>query len=252
MLSVGETLRPFLDYLIENIAAAGYRDVAIVVRSGDDTIPRYYTQSTGAERFSSLRFSFVEQPIPPGRVKPLGTAEALQRAVDALPDWRNRKFTVCNSDNLYSVNALSVLLLDHHRNAMIDYDRAALQFGQERIARFSVIRKDEEGFLTDIIEKPTVDQIKEVADRNGRIGVSMNIFRFSGADIHPFLEAVPLHPLREERELPYAVQMMVQRFPAAVYCHPISEHVPDLTDLKDISSVDAYLAHHRSGGGPSG
>ncbi|HLF13940.1 MAG TPA: nucleotidyltransferase, partial [Bacteroidota bacterium] len=77
---------------------------------------------------------------------------------------------------------------------------------------------------------------------NGRIGVSMNIFRFSCDDILPYLESVPLHPARNEKELPVAVRMMASERPGSVYSIPLSECVPDLTQIADIPEVRNYLA----------
>lgn len=241
MLPVGRNGRPFLDYLLYNIARAGYRNVMIVVGENDASIEHYYVDEGGSNYFDSLAFSFVRQPIPAGRSKPLGTADALLRALRSVPHWRGQHFTVCNSDNLYSSTALRLLLDDDHPNAMIDYDRSALQFPEHRITQFSVIIKDREGFLTDIIEKPDAHELEHARDPHGRIGVSMNLWRFSYDQILPYLEAVPLHPEREEKELPIAVRMMVAHHPRAVYTIPVAEHVIDLTSPADIEAVRAYL-----------
>jgi NDP-sugar pyrophosphorylase family protein len=241
MLAVGPGARPFMDYVLLSVARAGYRDVVVVVTEGDDQIrPRYERVGPGRE-FSGLRLTFVEQPVPAGRTKPLGTADALQRALTAMDRWRGAKCTVCNSDNLYSLRALRLLLLDGHAGAMIDYDRAALQYPAERIVRFSVIRKDAGGFLTGIIEKPAPEQMLAAADRGGRVGVSMNIFRFSCSTILPLLDRIPLDPVRNERELPAAVNHLVQQDPHAMFAIPLAEHVIDLTSPADIPAVQAYI-----------
>jgi hypothetical protein len=72
----------------------------------------------------------------------------------------------------------------------------------------------------------------------------MNIFRFSYDRIIPFLEQVPLHPVRAEKELPVAVMMLVERHPGSVMTIQLSEHVPDLTYLSDIGQVQEYLKHN--------
>ncbi len=241
MIGVGENFRPFLDYLLCNIVAAGYRNVVIVIGEKDDSIRAYYEEGDGAKQFQSLKILYAVQPAPSGRQKPLGTADALWRALKCMPSWRGQSFTVCNSDNLYSQTALRLMLEDTHANAMIDYDRAALQFTRERIAQFAVIEKDTEGFLREIVEKPSPEEMARVADKNGRIGVSMNIFRLAYDHILPCLETVPLHPVRQEKELPAAVKMLVDQNPQAVFTIPQSEHVPDLTTQSDILPVKEYL-----------
>lgn len=242
MLSVGGGSRPFLDYLLYNISKAGYKNVVIVVGERDSSIHDYYEVKKGREHFKSLSISYAPQPIPAGRTKPLGTADALLRGLQSVPSWRGQSVTVCNSDNLYSITALQLMLGEDHLNALVDYDRSSLQFPQDRIAQFAVIKKDQDGFLQDIIEKPAHQEIERAADKNGRVGVSMNVFRFSYDMILPYLETVPLHPQRHEKELPAAVKMMVNDHPRSVYTVPVSEHVIDLTSQGDIPTVKQYLA----------
>jgi NDP-sugar pyrophosphorylase family protein len=241
MLGVGPGARPFMDYLLLSLSRAGYRDVMIVVGDHDDSIRGYYEIRGGKDRFPDLRLSFTGQPIPAGRTKPMGTADALERALLAAPRWQGRKLTVCNADNLYSERAHRMLLEDRHAGAMIDYDRSALRFSPERIEQFSVIRKDAEGFLREIIEKPTPEQIERAAEPGGRVGVSMNIFRFSYDAVLPCLREVPVHAVRQEKELPVAVQCLVTRDSRGMFTIPLSEHVVDLTSPSDIPAVRAWL-----------
>lgn len=240
MIGVGGEHRPFLDYLLHNIAVAGYRHVVILIGEKDDSIRTYYENGRGAAQFASLKITYVRQPIPAGRTRPLGTADALWHALKATPEWHGECFTVCNSDNLYSAEALRLMLEAPHANAMIDYDRAALQFAPERISAFAVLKKNSRGYLSDIIEKPSPEEMDSVAVE-GRIGVSMNIFRLAYDQILPCLETVPLHPIREEKELPAAVKIMVEKNPHAVFTIPRAEPVPDLTLQSDILVVQEYL-----------
>lgn len=241
MIGVGECSRPFLDYLLYNIQQANYREVVIVVGETDTTICGYYQGDGHAREFSNLRIRYVTQNIPAGRQKPLGTADALHCALKVSPEWKGLPFTVCNSDNLYSVRALSLLSDDAHPNAMIDYDREGLEFDSERIAQFSVIEKDSEGYLTNIIEKPSGDQLNIAKRNTARVGISMNIFRLSYDVIFPYLLTMPIHPLRKEKELPIAVKMMVQDHPRSLFTIPLTEHVIDLTGPNDIPAVREYL-----------
>jgi glucose-1-phosphate thymidylyltransferase len=244
MIGVGEGRRPFLDFLLSNVQAAGYRDVVLVLGERDLATREYYFPPDGPGKFPDLLLSYVLQPIPPGRNKPLGTADALIRVLRSRPDWKGRKFTVCNGDNIYSVRALHLLLENRCECAIIDYDRAALNFDQSRFEHFAVIEKDEEGFLTRITEKPSARQLATAPDAAGRIGVSMNIFRLSFDRILPILEQVPLHPVRQEKELPVAVSMLVERHPKSVMTVQLSEHVPDLTYQNDIVEVEEFLKNN--------
>ncbi|MEK7669945.1 MAG: nucleotidyltransferase, partial [Bacteroidota bacterium] len=85
------------------------------------------------------------------------------------------------------------------------------------------------------------EEMNRARDAKGRIGVSMNIWRFTYSDILPFLEKIPLHPVRKEKELSVAVKMMITRHPRSVFAIPLSEDVVDLTSLDDIPAVKQYI-----------
>ncbi len=242
MIGLGESGRPFLDFLLFNVREAGYRDVVIVVGKGDASIRSYYGAKDRGNEFEGLSVSYVVQPVPPGRVKPLGTADALLHALRARPDWAGTRLTVCNSDNLYSRHALKLMRTAPSGCAMIDYDRRALAFPASRIEQFAVILRDENSRLVSIVEKPGPEDLERARDRSGRIGVSMNIWRFPYDRILPCLEETPLHPVRQEKELPAAVLILLRRWPGSLVTIPLGEHVPDLTDRRDILEVQKYLA----------
>jgi NDP-sugar pyrophosphorylase family protein len=246
LIRVGPSGRPFLDFLLHNVRESGYTDVVIVIGPNDTHTREYYGPDAKENPFAGLRFSFTVQPVPEGRAKPLGTADALERALLARPEWQDGYFTVCNSDNLYSINALRSLGELGNVGGLIDYDRAALEFTSERISRFAVIVKDEEGFLTDIVEKPELEYVKRLEEKAGRIGVSMNIFRLHGSTILPYLRTLPLHPTRHEKELPAAVRAFAQEHPRSMRTIPLSEHVPDLSSKEDIEIMRRYLAERSS------
>ena len=241
MIGVGIGQRPLLDYLLLNARNAGIDDVVVVLGERDTATRPHYDDDATKRFLKGLHISHAIQRIPAGRKKPLGTADALLQALIARKDWANRAFIVCNSDNLYSTKAFQFLLDCPHRNAMIDYDRNALEFDQARIERFAVIMKDKQGWLSDIHEKPTSEIVNKVQEKNGVVGVSMNVFKLEYDRILPFLMTVPLHPVRQEKELPVAVKMMVREYPRSVVTIPLAEHVPDLTSIADIASVREYL-----------
>ncbi|HSP07675.1 MAG TPA: sugar phosphate nucleotidyltransferase [Acidobacteriota bacterium] len=242
MLPVGPGGRPFLDFLLGNAAEAGYRNILIVVAGMDHSIRDHCGSFGGAKPFSSLNFSFVEQQVPAGRLKPLGTADALLQALAATPDWRGQRFTVCNSDNLYSAPALRLLLQDTHENATIGYDQSKLGYPLERLLQFAVILKDHAGFLRDILEKPSPEEAKQAAAGAAHVEISMNLWRFSYDRILPYLERTPLHALRKEKELPVTVKMMAAELPHSIFVIPRAEQVIDLTGPDDIPVVREYLS----------
>lgn len=241
MIGIGEQGRPFLDYLLLNAKDAGYSEIVIVINEKDHSIKEYYERDSGDSFIYDLKISFAFQLIPEGRTKPLGTADALLNALHSKPEWIGKKFTVCNSDNLYSREVLQLMNESAYENALIDYDRDFLGVEPERVEKFAITIKDDEGFLFDIIEKPNAEQVGKSQEQFGYIGVSMNIFSFTYDSILPFLEIVPIDELRNEKELPTAVKLMIQQKPKCLYCFKRKEAVPDLTSKSDILKVQKFL-----------
>ncbi len=237
MISVGKGGRPFMDYLLFHAAESGHNNIVIVINERDKFTEKYYKNNNTWD----LNLSFAKQLIPQGREKPLGTADAVLQGMKKKPEWSGQKLTICNSDNLYSVDAFKALLNDEHPCSMIDYNRDGLGVEPERVNAFSVIWKDERGFLEDIVEKPNTEDIIKAADENGRVGVSMNIFRFDYDIALPALETCPMNPVRNEKELPTAIKMMIKEHPKTMNTIPFSEKVPDLTSKDDIQKVQRYL-----------
>jgi glucose-1-phosphate adenylyltransferase len=242
MISVGPGNRPFLDYLLFNAREAGYTDIVIVIGERDQWMRSYYGGADRGNPFHGMTISYAVQPIPQGRAKPLGTADAFLRALQARTDWSGERVTVCNSDNLYSREAFDLIRRSPFECAAIDYDRSALRFDQAKIEQFAVLVKDGDGALLEIVEKPGSADMARARDRRGRVGVSMNLWRFRCDRILPYLERVPLHPERQEKELPGAVMMMIRVEPRSVMTIPLAEHVPDLSSKDDIREVQEFLA----------
>ena len=241
MIGVGKNFRPFLDYLLFNARETGYRDIVLVIGENDNSIKEYYGSNEKNNEFKGLLISYAVQKIPAGRIKPLGTADALLCGLKSKPEWAGGKFTVCNSDNLYSKDAFFLVQNSGYPGALIDYDRSAMQFETSRLEKFAVTVKNSQGFLIKILEKPSTQQIYELKSRHGYVGVSMNLFSLEYDLILPILENLPENPVRREKELPEAVTILANQYESGVFCYPVKEHVPDLTSKSDITEVKKYL-----------
>ncbi|MFH0991667.1 MAG: sugar phosphate nucleotidyltransferase [bacterium] len=244
MIGVGEQGRPFLDYMLNNAKKAGINDVTIVIGERDNAMRQYYGEKDSGNDFHGIQISYAVQRIPAGREKPMGTADALYQAVLVRPDWKGGDFIVCNSDNLYSLKVLEALRECEAPNAYPDYDRSGLEFNQDRIAGFGITKRDTDGYLLEIVEKPSVEEIERLKDPQGVIRVSMNIFRLNYDMIFPLLEHCPITPKRQEKELVVAVTNLVNANRHALKLIPWKEHVPDLTYKDDIIMVQEWLKIH--------
>jgi NDP-sugar pyrophosphorylase family protein len=246
LIGVGPKGRPLLDYLLLNAKKAGYKNIYIIIGEQGNLFKEFYGSENSNNDFNGLTISFATQYIPEGRIKPFGTADALFQAVEQYPELNSQEFTVCNSDNLYSTEALYALRETTSPNAFISYNRDSMEFPLERISRFAIAKLSEKNQLLDILEKPTAEVLESYKDAEGKLRVSMNAFKFNGALLYPYLKNCPVHPERDEKELPTVLLNALKDHPNTTLGIPFSEHVPDLTAKEDIAEVKAYLKKHYS------
>ena len=244
LLGFGKNNRPILDFLLLNAKKAGYKNVIIIISEEGALFKEYYGKKLKNNPFNGLSISYVTQYIPKDRTKPFGTADALFQALEQYPNLQNEAFTVCNSDNLYSVEALQALLICKNPNAFINYDRDGLLFPMEKIERFALTLVNGKSHLTTIIEKPSKDKVDDYKDAEGKYRISMNVFKFTGNEIYPFLRNCPIDPIRNEKELPTAILHMIKETPFYMKGIPFNEHVPDLTSKEDIAIMKNYIEKH--------
>ncbi|APZ47918.1 nucleotidyltransferase [Polaribacter reichenbachii] len=244
LISVGNSGRPLMDYLLFNAKKAGYKNIYIVINEKGGLFKEFYGEKSKNNNFNGLNISFPIQYIPKDRVKPFGTADAVFQAVEQFQELQSQQFTVCNSDNLYSEKSLKILRETSNSNALVSFDRDALEFSLEKIYSFAIMNLDENNYLKNIIEKPSVEEAENYKDDEGKIRVSMNIFKMDGKMIYPYLKNCPIHPKRNEKELPTVVLNCVADYTEAFLAIPLSEHVPDLTAKDDIIIIKEYLKKH--------
>ena len=163
------------------------------------------------------------------------------QAVTQFPILKSSNFCVCNSDNLYSAKALRSIRSTSFSNAFISYDKSYLNFSSEKVSSFSILKLNDNGYLVNILEKPTTKDFDLFKDSGGKIRVSMNLFKFNGSVFFDYLKNCPFDKLRNEKELPTAVLNLAKDQPSSVYGIPFEEHVPDLTSKDDIIILNKLL-----------
>ena len=230
--------KPFIYFLLKNILDAGFETVIMVV--GKD-FQDFKNQIDELKLPSKIEVKYAIQKIPIDRVKPFGTADAVSQTMEQLPELQKTSFCVCNSDNLYSTSSFKLIRENSFENAVLAYDRDSLDFPKERVSSFSILMMDTEFNLVNFIEKPTPEQVSENLDENGKIRVSMNIFKFNGNQSFDFIKNCPINPLRNEKELPSALVNMISEDGLYMKGIPIAEHVPDLTSKADINIIQKLI-----------
>ena len=237
LIPLGSKQKPLLFHLIQNAVNAGFKEVYLITSPENEAFRECVGSASKNNLFAGALVHYAIQYLLQGRNKPLGTADAVQQAMEQHPELKNESFTICNGDNLYSVHAFALLLAPRDTpHALISYNRSSLNYSSARMSSFAIIDISEEGLLENIIEKPDPETLKNYEETSDYIGVSMNIFSFKGALLFPYLKNCPIHLERNEKELPEAVRVMMEEPKNKIRCFKVSEHILDLTSAEDLKN----------------
>ena len=235
MLRVGPGAVPFLELLLRRIKEEGSNCVIVVVGEKDLVTKPYFSSNP----IEGLDIRYAVQTIPQGRLKPLGTADALETALLSNPDLSTHSIVVCNGDNMPPVGSFGEIFKSHC--AMLAYDASMLGLPNERVSDFAVVDIDSEGYLIQIVEKPTKATLPNFIQSDGVLRVSMNIFKMSFSDFIEALKDCPMDAVRHEKELPTAIGRWVKENPGRMISFPFGGEFLDLTHPSDFLFVSHKL-----------
>jgi hypothetical protein len=168
-------------------------------------------------------------------MKPLGTADAVETALLSNPDWSTHSLVVCNGDNMPPDGSFGEIFKSPC--AMLAYDASKLGLPDDRVSAFAVVDLDSEGYLTQILEKPSEEMLPSFIQSDGVLRVSMNTFKMSYSDFLDALKDCPLDSKRNEKELPFAIGRWVKGNPHLMVALPFDGSFLDLTHPSDVEFV---------------
>jgi glucose-1-phosphate thymidylyltransferase len=219
--------RPFLDYVLADLADAGYRRVCLVIGPEHKEMREYY----GALETKRLSIDFAIQQ------EPRGTADAVAAAEKFAG---SDHFLAINSDNLYPLEALKHLReLPGAGTALFEQESllAGGNYTRERVSRFAIGKINEKGLVEKIIEKPDEAILAALPKP---VYLSMNCWRF-GPSVFEACRSIKPSP-RGEYEVTDAAQYIIDEIREPMYAAKISAPVLDLTNRGDIAAVGQRLA----------
>ncbi|MDG2310767.1 MAG: sugar phosphate nucleotidyltransferase [Flavobacteriales bacterium] len=231
MLRVGRGNIPFLELLLKRINEEGSNCVIVVVGENDHVTKPYFSSNP----IAGLDIRYAVQTIPQGRMKPLGTADAVEKALLSNPDLSTHAIVVCNGDNMPPEGSFSEIF--KCPCGMLAYDASKLGLPDDRVSAFAVVALDSEGFLSQIVEKPSKETLPDFIQSDGVLRVSMNIFKMSYTDFLDALKDCPLDSKRHEKELPFAIGRWVKVNPHLMVALPFAGSFLDLTHPSDVEFV---------------
>lgn len=230
--------RPLLDYVLDELAEGGVRDVVFVVAPDDVALRRYYDDESPTRR---IRVRYAIQVLPRGTADALLAAREAVLAPAGAPHSAAgvRHFLVCNADNLYPAASVSALV-SLGAPGLVAFDAAGLtadgSLDDERVRRFALVDLAADDSLREIVEKPSVSHPLAKAPTRW---VSMNLWRFTD-EIFAHCAAVTPSP-RGELELVDAVRASLAA--GATYrAVRQRERVLDLSFRGDVARLEAALS----------
>lgn len=230
MLRVGSEKTPFIELLIKRIKAEGSNCV-IVVKSDKDNVTKEYFDKNPID---GIEIRYVVQTTPSDRNKPLGTAQAVQLAINDNSDLRNHSIVVCNGDNMPPFDSFKEIFREDC--AMLAYDASNLGMPDDRVSSFAIVQIADDGSLLEIIEKPNQQLISNFTQEDGVLRVSMNTFKMPYKDFLNALENCPMSE-RNELELPIAIGIWNKENSGIMRAIPFSGEFLDLTHPSDFEFV---------------
>ena len=127
-IQAGEGNEPIIFYIIKNCISAGVKNFYIILSDNSDEFQDYLKK---LEIKLSIQIKFGFQDFY-GKLKPMGTADAIFQLMNQYKELMGKRFMVCNSDNLYSSRAIKLLLAENNYNSMIAYDFDCLKFSDRK------------------------------------------------------------------------------------------------------------------------
>ena len=218
--------RPFLDYVLSQLADAGYKRICLVIGPEHTGIKDYYYSL----RTDRIEVSFAVQ------LEPLGTADAVASVEQFAGD---DPVLVINSDNYYPTEALKGLR-DMDSMAVAVFTREAMisssNIAPERIQKFAAVKIGPLGNMKRILEKPDAETLAALPEP---VCISMNCWRF-GPEIFDACRAIEPSP-RGELEITDAVQYVIDHMDKSFSVLTYDKPVLDMSSRADIPSVAAAL-----------
>lgn len=265
-----------MDFSIYDAVKAGFEKVVFIIKKANE---QAFKESIGDRISKKVQVEYVYQELdklpegyqaPEGREKPFGTGHAVLCCKDVI----DGPFAVINADDYYGRHAYQAIydyLTGHqddekYRFAMVGYALKNTLTENGHVAR-GICETDEQGFLTQIVERTQIEKHGDIAEFTEDGGVSfrkiamdsvasMNFWGFSEALLGEleagfvqFLqEELPKNPMKAEYFLPFAVDRLLKEGKASVQVLNSQDKWYGVTYKEDKKMVvDAIAALKRQG-----
>ena len=256
---VGPSNEIIADYSVYDAIEAGFNKVIFIIRKEnlqyfkENIVDRYQDKIKVEFAFQELDMIPSDVVIPESRVKMLGTGHAILCAKDLIKD----DFLILNGDDFYGKDAFIkardfFLNSKDNEHVTITYPMASVM-SKNGVVKRGVCFKNDEGYLTDIIESEVYYENNKIiarplANPNNTFEVeankdtSMNLFGFK-ASLMPLLEEKFnefIHgEITDKNEflIPEVVKQLIEEKRIQVKCVQASSSWMGITYREDLDEV---------------
>ena len=232
---VGNHGEPIIEFSIYDAKEAGFEKVVLIIRREHEEVFKEALTNKIAPHMD-VRFAYQDMTnlpeglsVPEGRVKPWGTTHALLACKGVVDE----PFAIINADDFYGKDAYKVIYdflcneaADSHY-AMVGYQCGKTLTDNGTVTR-GVCEKDEDGYLTEIVEVSKIarkdggavyeDEKGEWQPLSEDALVSMNFWGFTPKifdEAEPLMKEyleknIPLNPMKCESLIPSTVGELVK------------------------------------------
>jgi glucose-1-phosphate adenylyltransferase len=231
-----------IDIVLSNFVNSGFYQIKILTQYKSESLNRHVSRGW---RLSDQLDQFIDVVPAQQRVGPQwyrGSADAIYQNLNLIEDNQPEDVCVFGADHIYKMD-ISQMLQDHRRREA-DLTVAAVPVTLEEAKAFGVFEIDEEGRITDFVEKP--DDPTPMPGDPERCLASMGNYIF---DTETLVERVRNDADKEDSSHDFGhdiVSPMVADPDSEVFVYDFSDnrvpgqHEREVGYWRDVGTVDAY------------
>ena len=229
-----------IDFVLSNLVNAHYRRIVVLTQYKSHSLDRHLAQTW---RLSPLLGSYVAPAPAQMRRGPhwySGSADAIYQNLNVIADERPDQVIVFGADHIYRMDPRQ--MMDFHTRAGAAVTVAAIPVPIEEAGQFGVIAADENGRITEFLEKP--DNPPHMPGDPTRALASMGNYIFDAEALEWSVKVDAKSRTSRHDMGGNIIPMLVQERGAYVYDFATND-VPGGTDRergywRDIGTLDAY------------
>ncbi|WJZ17607.1 glucose-1-phosphate adenylyltransferase [Corynebacterium guangdongense] len=239
----GGTYR-LIDFVLSNLVNGGFERIAVLTQYKSHSLDRHISRAWNISGPTGSYIASVPAQQRRGKRWYNGSADAIVQSLNLIYDDKPDYVLVFGADHVYRMDP-SQMLEDHIKSGKA-CTVAGIRVPREEATAFGVIDADEDGTITEFLEKPA--NPPGTADDPSQAYASMGNYIFT---TEPFIEALLKDELDEESDHDMGgniIPNFVAEGEAHVYDFSANA-VPGATDRdrgywRDVGTIDSYYEAH--------